>query len=138
MTIYPAKKTKIALLLAKKVIVPAEYLGFVNVFLDKLANILSKQIRANEHAIKLKQGKQSPYWPLYNLGSVVKFETLKFYVETNLANGFIKASKSPVGALILFVCNFNSSFYLCVDYQEANNLTIQNRYLLFLIEESLN
>ena len=40
MTIYPARKAQLALLLAEKVTVPAEYLDFANVFLEKSANIL--------------------------------------------------------------------------------------------------
>ena len=40
--------------MAKKVIVPAEYLDSADVFLKESANILQEQTRANKHAIKLK------------------------------------------------------------------------------------
>ena len=53
MTIYPAKKAQIALLLGKKVYVPAEYSDLADIFLEKSANILSEQTRANDHIIKL-------------------------------------------------------------------------------------
>ena len=57
MTIELARKTQIALLLAKKFIVPAKYSDFAAVLLEELANVLPKQTEANEHTIKLEQGK---------------------------------------------------------------------------------
>ena len=48
------------LLLAKKVIIPAKYLNFADIFLKKLANILLEQTRVNEHAIKLEKRNQPP------------------------------------------------------------------------------
>lgn len=41
-TIYLAKETSIDLLLAKKVKIPAKYLAFLNVFLEKKAFVLSE------------------------------------------------------------------------------------------------
>ena len=57
MTIYLAKEAQIVLLLAKKVILPAKYSDYANVFSEKLANLLLNQTGGNEHAIKLEQGK---------------------------------------------------------------------------------
>ena len=79
----------------------------------------------NEHAIKLKEGKQPLFVPIYSLGPVA-LETLKTYIETNLANGFIRPSKSPARALILFDKKPNKSLYLCVNYWGFNNLIIKN------------
>lgn len=77
------------------------------------------------HAINLVKGKQPPYGPTtYSLGPV-ELKTLKTYIETNLARGFIRPSKSLTGALILFVRKPDGSFRLCVDYQGINNLTIK-------------
>nr|GEU67936.1 retrovirus-related Pol polyprotein from transposon 17.6 [Tanacetum cinerariifolium] len=42
--------------------------------------------------------------------------------------GFIRASSSPWGALVLFVKKKNESFRMCVDYRELNKLTVKNRY----------
>ncbi len=42
----------------------------------------------NEHAIKLIEGKQPPYEPIYAL-SPVELETLKTYIKTHLKTGFI-------------------------------------------------
>ena len=135
--IYLAKKAKMVLLFAKEVTISAKYLDFVNVFLKDLANIFPEQTKVNEHAIKLKKSKKALYRPIYSLGPV-ELKTFKIYIKTNLANGFIKASKSPASTPILFLCKPNGSFYLCVDYSGLNNLTIKNKYLLLLISELLD
>ena len=114
MTIHLAQKAEIALLLAEKVTVPAEYTDFVDVFLKELAEVLPKWNSINKHVIKLEKGKQPPYGAIYSLG-LVELETLKTYIKTNLANGFIRPLKSPAGAPILFVYKPNGSLQLCVD-----------------------
>ena len=136
-TIYPARKTQLALQLAKKVTVPTKYSDFADMFLKKSANVLPKWTGVNEHTIKLEKGNQPPYGPIYSLRPV-ELKTFKTYIETNLANGFIKASNSPAGAPILFVRKLNSSLCLCVDYQGLNNLTIKDWYPLPLIGKSLD
>ena len=121
----------------EEIFVPVKYLDFTYVFLKKLWNVFLKRTGANQHAIELEEGKQQPYGPIYSL-EPVELETLKIYIKTNLANGFIWASKSPSGAPILFVCKPNSSFCFCVNYQGLNNLTIKNWYLLPLIDKFLD
>ena len=68
----------------------------------------------------------------------MELETLKAYIETNLANGFIRPSKSPTGAPILFDQKSDGSLRLCVNYRSFNILTIKNRYPLPLIRELLD
>ena len=137
MTIHLARKAQLVLLLAKKITVPTNYSDFADVFSEKSANILPKRLRANEHAIELKKGKQLPYKPIYSLRPV-ELETLKIYIKIIWANGFIHASKSPASTPILFVRKPNSSFCWCVNYQRLNNPTIKNWYPLPLIGKSLN
>ena len=137
MSIYAAQKAQIALFIAKNVIVLAKYSDFADVFSKKLAKVLPKRTKINKHAIKIKNGKQPPYEPIYSLGPV-ELKTLKTYMKTNLANGFIQSLKSPAGAPIPLVCKPNVSLRLCVNYQNLNNLIIKNWYLLSLIGESLN
>ena len=115
-TIHPAQKAQIALLLGGKVTVPAKYLDFTDLFLKHSANVLSKHTKIDEHAIKLEDGKQPLYRLIYSLG-LVKLETLKTYIKTNLANGFIQPSKFPVCGLILFICKSNGGLRLCINYQ---------------------
>ncbi len=91
----------------------------------------------NEHAIELIDGKHPPYGSIYAL-SPVELETLKAYIKTHLKTGFIRPSKSPAGAPILFNKKPDGSFRLCVDYRGLNNLTIKNQYPLLLIGEALD
>ena len=63
---------------------------------------------------------------------------MKTYIKANLASGFIRPSKSPAGAPILFVRKKDDSLSLCINYKELNNLTIKNRYPLLLIGELLD
>ena len=91
----------------------------------------------NEHAIKIEQGKQPLFGPIYSLG-LVELETLKTYIKTNLANGFIRYFKSLMRASILFDRKPDRSFRLCVNYRGLNNIIIKNRYLLPLIGELLD
>ena len=117
--------------------IPIEYSDFVNVFSLKLTLELPEHIGINDYAIKLVDDWQPPYGPIYSL-EPVELETLKTYIETNLKNGFIRPSKSPAGAPILFDKKPDGSLRLCVDYRGLNNLTIKNQYPLPLVGESLD
>ena len=105
------------LLLAKKVTVLAKYMDFADVFLE--------------------ESKKLPYGPIYSL-KPVELKSLKIYIETILANGFIKGLKLPARAPILFVHKLNDSICLCVNYWGLNNLTIKNQYPLPLIGKSVD
>ncbi len=98
---------------------------------------LSEHTGINNHAIKLVDNLQFPYGPLYSL-SPVELEIWKAYIKNNLANSFIKPSKSPAGAPILFDKKPNNSIRLYLDYQGLNNLTIENWYPLSLVRELLD
>ncbi len=80
----------------------------------------------NTHAIELVGGKQPLYGPIYSL-SQVELETLKTYIETHLKTGFIRPSKSPADAPILFDKKLDGSLRLNVDYRGLNNLTVKNQ-----------
>ena len=137
MAMHPAREAQIASLVAEEVKIPTEYSDFSDVFSEEKASILPEATEMNQHAIELQEGHQPPYGPIYSLGPV-ELETLKTYIKTNLANGFIWPLKSPAGAPILFVGKPDGSLCLCVDYRGLNNLTIKNRYPLPLIGESLD
>ena len=117
--------------------VPAEYFDYSNVFSVENAEKLPENTRINEHAIELEKDKQPPFGLIYSLG-LIELETLKTYIKINLANDFIRPSKSPTEAPILFDKKPDGSLCLCVDYWGFNNITIKNRYPLPLIGESLD
>ena len=137
--VHPSRRPQISGLIAEEAPtkVPDEYADFADVFSPDLAAELPEHTGINDHAIELVDGQQPPYGPIYSLGPV-ELETLKAYIETNLANGFIRPFTSPAGALILFDRKSDSSLWLCVNYRGLNNLTIKNRYPLPLIGESLD
>ena len=91
----------------------------------------------NEYAIELKENKQPLFGPIYNLG-LIELEMLKIYIKTNLANGFIRLSKSSAEAPILFDQKPDKNLRFCVDYWGFNNITIKNQYPLPLISKSLD
>ena len=137
--VHPSREPQISGLIAKEAPtkVPAEYSDFANVFSPDLAIELPKHTETNTQVIDLEKGKQPPYGSIYSLGPV-ELETLKTYIETNLANSFICLLKSPAGTPILFDKKSNGNFCLCIDYQGLNNITIKNRYPLLLVGESLD
>ena len=139
MSVYFKRQAQVGALLFNKALtkVLAEYSDYSNVFLAEYAAELPKNTGMNKHAIELEEGKQPLLGLIYSLGPI-ELETLKTYIKINLANGFIRPSKSLVGAPILFDRKSDGSLRLCVDYWGLNNLTIKNQYSLLLIDESLN
>ena len=103
LNVHPFRRPQVSDLIAKEAPtkVSAKYSDFVDVFSPDLASEPLKHTGINDHAIKLINGQQPPYGPIYSL-KLVELETLKAYIETNLANGFIKPSKSSAGTPILF------------------------------------
>ena len=102
MPIYSSYQAQVALLTSKENGILAEYLDFSNVFfLDSTMKLL-EHTRINNHPINLLDDKQPLYSPIYSL-RLVELEKLKIYIKANLASGFIKPSKFPAGASILFV-----------------------------------
>ncbi len=81
--------------------------------------------------------KAPPYRPLYPL-SLAELEVLWEYLQENLKKGFIRLSKSPARAPILFVPKKDGGLRLCVDYCGLNAITKKNRYPLPLIRELID
>ncbi len=117
--------------------VSIEYTDFVDIISPKLTIEFSKNTSINNYAIKFMDDWQSSYNPIYSL-SPIELETLKAYIKNNLINRFIRYSKSLIGAPIFFNKRSDRKLRLCIDYQNLNNLTIKNRYPLFLVKELLD
>ena len=66
----------------------AKYSNYSNIFSAEYIMELPENTRINEYAIQLEEDKQLSFGPIYSL-RLVKLETLKTYIKTNLVNGFI-------------------------------------------------
>lgn len=86
---------------------------------------LSEQTEINNHIIKLKKDKHLLFDQIYSLRSI-KLETLKTYIETNLANNFIWPSKFFIRVPIFFDQKSDRNFRFYIDYWTFNNLIIEN------------
>lgn len=115
---------------------PIQYEEYQDVFEKKNADMLP-QHRPYDCAIELQEGAQPPFGPIYGL-SQNELAALREYLDENLAKNFIRHSKSPAGAPILFVKKKDGSLRMCVDYRGLNKITIKNRYPLPLISGLLD
>jgi hypothetical protein len=52
--------------------------------------------------------------------------------------GFVRPSKAPYGAPVLFQKKADGSLRMCVDYRALNKVTIKNKYLVPLIQDLLD
>ncbi len=136
---YPSRKIQIAHLEADEAFIKvlSKYVDFVDIFSLKLAAKLPKYTRINDHAIELIDNWQPLYGFIYSL-KLVELEILKAYIKNNLANSFIRPSKSPAGALILFDKKSDKSLKLGMEYCGLKNLIIKNWYPLPLVKKSLD
>ena len=78
MPVHMEKQTQVGALIFNEAPteVPAEYSDYSNVFSAENVAELPENTGINEHAIKLKEGKQPPFGPIYSLGPV-ELEMLK-------------------------------------------------------------
>jgi len=117
--------------------IPSEYHDFLDVFSKSKADKLPDHNLAYDHHINLKDGKQPPFGPIYNL-SEVESAALREFLQENLACNFIRPSQSACGAPVLFVKKKDGSLRLCVDWRGLNTITKKDRYPLPLIPNLLD
>ncbi len=67
-----------------------------------------------------------------------ELETLRDYLDENLAGGWIRPSTSAAGAPVFFVPKKDGSLRLCVDYKGLNLISRKNRYPMPLISEAID
>ncbi len=60
---------------------------------------------------------------------------LKVQLEELFAKGYIKPSKSPYGAPVLFIHKKDGTLRMCVDYNTLNKVTMKNLYMLPQIDD---
>jgi hypothetical protein len=114
-----------------------EFRDFDDVFSLKNEKILASRKENVDHAIELKNDKQSSYESFYNLFNF-ELKTLRLYLDDALTRDIIKHSISSIEILVLFVLKKNEKLRLCVDYRNLNKIIRKNRHSLSLITQMLN
>ncbi|KAI0993067.1 hypothetical protein K3495_g15117 [Podosphaera aphanis] len=115
---------------------PLQYHDFLDVFDRKHANYLPPH-RSWDHAIDLQPGKTPPVFRPYSM-SQPELRALREYLDKEFSKGFIRVSRSPAAAPVLFVKKANGDLRFCIDYRGLNAITIKNRNSLPLITETLS
>jgi hypothetical protein len=64
-----------------------------------------------------------------------ELKELKVQLEKLFIKGYIKPSKSPYGAPVLFVHKKDGTLKMCVDYRALNKATVKNQYPLPHIDD---
>lgn len=115
---------------------PSKYREYEDVFSKEGCETV-QDIAGVTHAIDLEEGARPPHGPIYAL-SERELRILRDYLAEKEAIGWIRHSKSPAGAPILFVPKPDGSLRLCVDYRALNKVTVKNRHPLPLISETID
>jgi hypothetical protein len=95
-------------------IVPSEYHDYLSVFQQKKKPIQLPH-QHQDHQIPLMDNRILPFEPLHALDEN-RLQTLKEYIDSSLAKGWIRSSTSPAGAPIHFVKKKDGGLHLCMDY----------------------
>nr|GEZ36592.1 putative reverse transcriptase domain-containing protein [Tanacetum cinerariifolium] len=100
---------------------------FPEIFPEDLPGI--PPTRQVEFQIDLVPGAAPVAWAPYRLAPS-EMKELSDQLKELADKGFIRPSSLPWGAPVLFVKKKDGSFWMCIDYQELNKLTMKNRYPL--------
>src|SRR4051812_36040025 len=106
---------------------------FSDVIADELPHRLPPR-REVDHRIELLPESSPPSKPTYRM-SPRELDELKKQLAELTDRGFIRPSKSPYGAPVLFVKKHDGTMRMCVDYRALNKITIKNKYPLPRIDE---
>lgn len=114
---------------------PHEYHDLLEVFSKIKASNLPPH-RASDCAIDLLPDSAPPKGIIFPL-SQPESESMKKYIEEELAKGFIRSSTSPASAGFFFVQKKDRGLRPCIDYWALNNITVKFRYPLPLAPAAL-
>jgi hypothetical protein len=70
--------------------------------------------------------------------SLQELQVIRKWLDKNLAKDFICKSYTQYITPLMLAAKSDDRVYICQDYCRLNNMTIKNRYLLFLIWEILD
>jgi hypothetical protein len=107
-------------------------LKYVKKVLDEFSNVIFEELpyelplkRQIDHATEVMVGVAPPAKAPYGMNHK-KLKEIKVQLEELLAKGYIKPSKSPYGALALFVHKKDGTLKMYVDYKTFNKVTMKN------------
>lgn len=109
---------------------------FAEVMPDQLPAVLPPR-RHVDHRIELESGARPPAKAPYRL-SAPEMEELRKQLAELAEAGYLRPSRSPYAAPVLFQRKKDGSLRMCVDYRALNKLTIKNKYPLPLIADSFD
>ena len=104
---------------------------------DVLTNELPQELppkKEIDHKIGVILGSEPPSKAPYRLNQK-KLLKLKKQLDDLLSRGYIRPSKSPYRALVLFVDKMDGKLHMCIDYRALTKVTIKNNYLLSWIDD---
>jgi hypothetical protein len=109
--------------------------------LEKFPDVMPEELpedlpprRRVDHAIEVIPRVEPPAKAPYRM-SHEELKKLKVQLEELLEKGYIKPSKSPYGAPVLFVHKKDGTLRMFVDYRALNKETVKNRYPLPCIDD---
>ncbi len=114
---------------------PREYADLIEVFSKKKASQLPAH-RSVDCAIDLLPGTTPPKGRIFPM-SQPESESMKAYIQEELAKGFIRPSTSPASAGFFFVKKKDGGLRPCIDYRGLNENTVKFRYPLPLVPAAL-
>ncbi|GMQ07481.1 hypothetical protein CsSME_00051651 [Camellia sinensis var. sinensis] len=109
-------------------------------FNDVMQEQLPKHLpprRGVDHGIGLVLDAKPPARAPYRMAIPELQELRKQLIESTNA-GFIRPSKAPFVALVLFQKKHDESLRLCIDYWALNEITIKSKYPIPLIADSFD
>jgi hypothetical protein len=107
---------------------PPIYHEFAKVFGEEEFKTLPPH-RTYDLSIDLKEGAKLHHGPLYSM-TELESQTLKKWIDEELAAGKIRRSESEAGAPVMFVKKADGALRLVVDYRRLNDVTKKNVYPL--------
>ena len=117
--------------------IPKEVQTVLIKYKDVLPSKLPKNLppkREVDHAIELEPGAKPPAFPPYRMAPP-ELEELRRQLKELLEAGYIRPSKAPYVAPVLFQKKHDGSLRLCIDYRALNKVTVKNKYPIPLVAD---
>ncbi|GJZ49134.1 putative nucleotidyltransferase, ribonuclease H [Tanacetum coccineum] len=122
---------------SSKVEVPKVIERVLDEFKDVMPKELPKKLpprRELDHTIELKTGSKPLAKAPYRMPPP-ELEELRNQLKELMNVGYIRPSKAPYAALVLFQRKKDGSLRMCIDYRALNKVTIKNKYHIPLIAD---